>query len=128
MPKKRSFLGELLRRKVVRQLGGYIAILWLLAQGFASLFPYFGLPDSAHLLNPRTTARMLHTLAANDDAQAPQVKEVLARAYRDAGIKAEIEVYNAQHGWCSLDSAVYDGDEAERAHGRLLALFETALA
>ena len=85
-------------------------------------------PDSAHLLIPRTTARMLHALAANDDAQAPQVKNVLAQAYRDAGIEAEIEVYNAQHGWCSLDSAVYDEGEAERAHGRLLALFESALA
>ncbi|MDG2177031.1 MAG: dienelactone hydrolase family protein [Gammaproteobacteria bacterium] len=84
--------------------------------------------DSAHLLIPQTKAQMLHALAANDDAQAPEVKDVLAQAYQDAGIPAEIEVYNAQHGWCSLDSAVYDDGEAERAHGRLLTLFESALA
>ena len=85
-------------------------------------------PDSAHLLIPQTKARMLHALAANDDAQAPGVKDTLRKAYADANIPAEIEVYNAQHGWCALDSAVYDEGEAERAHSRLLALFETALA
>jgi len=85
-------------------------------------------PDSAHLLIPQTKAHMLHALAANDDAQAPGMKDRLRQAYEDANIPAEIEVYNAQHGWCSLDSAVYDEGEAERAHSRLLALFETALA
>ena len=45
MSKVSRFLSELLRRKVVRLLGAYIVILWLLAQGFASLYPAFGLPD-----------------------------------------------------------------------------------
>jgi hypothetical protein len=40
-----NFISELVRRKVVRLLGGYVVILWLLAQGFADLFPAFGLPD-----------------------------------------------------------------------------------
>jgi hypothetical protein len=40
-----NFFSELVRRKVVRLLGGYVVILWLLAQGFADLFPAFGLPD-----------------------------------------------------------------------------------
>jgi hypothetical protein len=40
----RVFVAELFRRKVVRLLGAYIAIFWLLAQGFASLFPALGLP------------------------------------------------------------------------------------
>ena len=39
------FLSELLRRKVVRLLGAYIVILWLLIQGFADLFPALGFPD-----------------------------------------------------------------------------------
>lgn len=39
------FLSELFRRKVVRLLCAYVAIIWLLAQGFASLFPVLGLPD-----------------------------------------------------------------------------------
>jgi len=41
----RKFFGELLRRKVVRLLGAYIAVLWLLAQGFASLAPVLGVPN-----------------------------------------------------------------------------------
>ena len=41
----------------------------------------------------------------------------------------EIEVYTgAMHGWCVPDSAVYNEAQAERAWGRMLAIFETALA
>jgi hypothetical protein len=40
-----NFLSELFRRKVVRVLCGYVAVFWLLAQGFASLFPVLGVPD-----------------------------------------------------------------------------------
>jgi len=39
------FFAELLRRKVVRLLGAYVAVFWLLAQGYASLYPAFDLPD-----------------------------------------------------------------------------------
>jgi len=39
------FFAQLLRRKVVRLLGAYIALFWLLSQGFASLFPILGVPD-----------------------------------------------------------------------------------
>ena len=42
-----GFVSELVRRKVVRLLAVYIGVLWLLAQGFADLFPAFGLPDWA---------------------------------------------------------------------------------
>lgn len=41
----RKFGKELFRRKVVRVVGAYIAVFWLLAQGFASLFPVMGVPD-----------------------------------------------------------------------------------
>lgn len=44
MGQRRNFLGELFRRKVVRLLCAYIAVFWLLAQGFASLFPVVGVP------------------------------------------------------------------------------------
>jgi hypothetical protein len=43
------FVSELFRRKVVRLLGAYIAILWLLAQGIVSLAPVLGVPDWAQL-------------------------------------------------------------------------------
>ncbi|MFL2433591.1 MAG: dienelactone hydrolase family protein [Vicinamibacterales bacterium] len=42
---------------------------------------------------------------------------------------AEIAVYDgAMHGWCALDSQVYNEPQAERAWSRLLALFEAALS
>lgn len=42
-----GFFSELVRRKVVRLLFAYVVILWLLAQGFADLFPAFGMPEWA---------------------------------------------------------------------------------
>ena len=45
MNRTRRLLRELARRKVIQTIGGYIAVVWLLAQGFADLFPAFGLPD-----------------------------------------------------------------------------------
>ena len=47
MKRFRGFFAELLRRKVVRLLGAYIVILWVLAQGFSDLFPILGFPDWA---------------------------------------------------------------------------------
>lgn len=44
MKRMRHFAVELFRRKVVRVLGAYIAVFWLLATGFASLFPTLGFP------------------------------------------------------------------------------------
>lgn len=85
--------------------------------------------DSPHLLIPNTTAHMLHCVAANDDESDPEAKNTLREAYAAAGIPAEIEVYEgAMHGWCSLDSQVYNETQAERAWSRLLVLLETALA
>lgn len=85
--------------------------------------------DSPHLLIPQTNAHMLHAIAANDDERSPDVKNILRKAYDDAGVPAEIEVYEGtNHGWCAIDSTVYHQEQAERAWSRLLALFETALA
>lgn len=85
--------------------------------------------DSPHLLIPQSPASVLHAIAENDDERNPEVKRILREAYEAAGIPAEIEVYEgAMHGWCSLDSSVYNEPQAERAWARTLALFETALA
>jgi carboxymethylenebutenolidase len=85
-------------------------------------------PDSPHLLVPTMKASFLFAVAENDDMQDPNAKTVLRETYDKAGLKAEIEVYPAQHGWCPPDSAVYDEAQAEKAWSRLLALFETSLA
>ena len=85
--------------------------------------------DSPHLLIPKMKANFLIAIAANDDASNPESKNVLRKAFADAKLKAEIEVYEgAQHGWCPPDSQVYNQVQAEKAWGRLLELFKTSLA
>ena len=85
-------------------------------------------PDSPHLLIPQTKAQVLHAIAENDYERDPDFKPVLEAAYADAGIPAEIEVYEGTlHGWCPPDSAVYNEAQAEKAWSRMLALYERAL-
>lgn len=71
--------------------------------------------------------RYLVAIARNDDAKAPDEKNALRQAAAAANAQAEIEVYPADHGWCVPDSPSYDAAEAERAWGRLLALYQAAL-
>lgn len=80
--------------------------------------------DSPHLLIAGTKASFLFAIARNDDARAPGDKAVLRDTARVAGRPAEVEVYNADHGWCTLDAPVYDKAEADRAWERMLALFK----
>jgi carboxymethylenebutenolidase len=85
--------------------------------------------DSPHLLVPKMKARYLFAIAENDDQRQPEAKTVLRDTFAKAKLKAEIEVYaGAQHGWCPPDGAVYNEAQAERAWGRMLALFKQALA
>jgi carboxymethylenebutenolidase len=81
-------------------------------------------PDSPHRLLASTKARYLIAVARNDDAKAPADKDTFAAAAKAAGRPAEVEVYAADHGWCTLDAPVYDKAEAERAWSRMLALFK----
>lgn len=81
-------------------------------------------PDSPHRLLAGTKASYLIAVARNDDVRNPQEKEAFRAAAADAGRPAEIEVYNADHGWCVPDSPVYDAAEADRAFARSLALYE----
>jgi len=80
-------------------------------------------PDSPHKLLAATQASYLIAVARNDDARAPTDKDVFKAAAVAAGRPAEVEVYNADHGWCALDAPIYDKAEAERAWARLLALY-----
>jgi len=81
-------------------------------------------PDSPHLLVPKMKARFLFAVAENDDKRNPGEKELVRKAFADAGLAAEIEVYPANHGWCPPDSQVYDQVQAEKAWARLLETFK----
>ena len=85
-------------------------------------------PDSPHLLAAKTKAQYLIAIASNDDQRAPKDKEVLKETLGQANVPAEIEVYSGAHGWCPPDSRVYNEPDAEKAWGRLLALYGKALA
>src|SRR5262249_33470284 len=86
-------------------------------------------PDSPHLLIPKMKAHFLIAIAENDDQKQPDAKNVLRDSFGKAKLPAEIEVYKGTlHGWCPPDSQVYNQEQAEKAWGRLLALFKTALA
>jgi len=79
--------------------------------------------DSPAKLLDKTKASYLFAIARNDDARAPGDKDALRSAADAAKRPAEIEVYPADHGWCVPDSPVYDAAQADRAWGRLLALY-----
>jgi carboxymethylenebutenolidase len=86
-------------------------------------------PDSPHLLVPKIKARYLFAIAENDDKKQPEAKDVLRKAFAEAKVPAEIEVYaGALHGWCPPDSRVYNPEQAEKAWARLLELLKAALA
>ena len=88
-------------------------------------------PDSPHLLAPKIKARMYFGIAISDDKAQPDAKVKLKEAFP----AAEIEVYpEAVHGWCVPDMPkqangmpTYSKPDAERAWGKLVALYKVAL-
>lgn len=80
-------------------------------------------PNSPHRLIAQTQAAYLFAIGRGDDARSPEEKTTLKAAAAVAHRPAEIEVYAAEHGWCTLDSPVYDAGEDARAWARMLALF-----
>jgi carboxymethylenebutenolidase len=90
-------------------------------------------PNSPHLLAPKIKARMYVGIAANDDMRQPDAKDKLKAAFASANVPAEIEVYASLHGWCVPDMPrqngmpIYNMADAERAWGKLVALYKTAL-
>jgi carboxymethylenebutenolidase len=86
-------------------------------------------PDSPHLLIPKMKAAFLICIADNDDKTNPASKDILRKSFADAKVPAVVEVFaGAQHGWCSIDSQVYNKEQAEKAWAAQLQLFKNALA
>ncbi len=90
-------------------------------------------PSSPHLLAPKIKAHMYFAIAANDDMRQPDAKDKLKEAFTAAHVPVEIEVYSSNHGWCVPDmpldngKPIYNKPEAERAWGKLVALYKSAL-
>jgi len=92
-------------------------------------------PNSPHLLAPKIKARMYFGVAASDDTPNPDVKVKLREAFEAAKVPVEVELYpQAQHGWCVPDmptqangQPTYNKADAEKAWGKLLALYKAGL-
>ena len=91
-------------------------------------------PDSPHLLAPKIKGRMYFGIASNDDQRQPDAKDKLKEAFAAAKVPAEIEVYpDSLHGWCVPDmpmqngKPIYNKPDAEKAWGKLLALYKAGL-
>lgn len=84
MIKVRNIFSELLRRKVIRLMGAYIAIFWLLATGMSDIIPNLGfLPDwffQAFVITGIALIPVLAFLSWKYDVVPPQ----LVRDARDA--------------------------------------------
>jgi len=92
-------------------------------------------PDSPHLLAPKIKGHMYMAVAASDDSRQPDAKDKLKEAFAAAHVPAEVELYTGTiHGWCVRDMPMQDGKpiynkpDAERAWGKLEALYKTSLA
>ncbi len=86
-------------------------------------------PNSPHLQAATSHAQFLVAIAENDDQRSPGDKDAMRETFAKANLPAEIEVYaGSAHGWCPPDSSVYNEPQAEKAWGRLLALYGKALA
>src|SRR5690242_11579687 len=91
-------------------------------------------PDSPHLLAPKIKARMYFGVASSDDMRQPDAKDKLKESFAAAKVPAEIEVYSSKHGWCVSDmphdaqGPIYNMADAEKAWGKLVALYKAALA
>lgn len=91
-------------------------------------------PDSPHLLASKIKGRMYFGIASNDDMRQPDAKDKLKESFAAAHVPAEIEVYSSKHGWCVADmphdaqGPIYNMTDAEKAWGKLVALYKTALA
>ena len=91
-------------------------------------------PDSPHLSAPMIKAGLVIAIASNDDQRQPDAKEQLKQVFAAAKLPADIEVFPARHGWCVPDmpfdqgAPIYNRPDAERAWGKLLALYRKELA
>ena len=85
-------------------------------------------PDSPHLLIPKIKAKVYVGGADQDQGFTPENKVDLAKAFTDAGVDNQVEIYDgAKHGYTMPDLSVYNEPAAERHWREVLALFDGQL-
>jgi carboxymethylenebutenolidase len=85
-------------------------------------------PDSPHLALPKTKAELYFGCAETDVYAPAEIIAKLTQAMKDAGDRAEVEIYpGTHHGFAFPKRPIYDRDAAERHWERLLALYRRRL-
>lgn len=84
-------------------------------------------PDSPHTRVAGLRGEVLLGIAKNDASCTAEHQAVLAAALRDAKVPAQLEAFDALHGWCVPDFPVYDAAEAERHWTMLLGFYARML-
>ena len=83
-----------------------------------------GQPDSPHVVAQKAKAELYFACAETDHWMPRDQVEPLRQALKDAGAKAEVEIYpGTEHGFAFPARPVYDKPAAERHWERLFALF-----
>lgn len=89
---------------------------------------YSDAPGSPHLLLPRIHAHLYFGHASEDRSMPAEAIQILNQALEAWGGEYESEIYgSAHHGWTVPDHPAYNQPQAERAHGKLMELFNKAL-
>jgi carboxymethylenebutenolidase len=85
-------------------------------------------PASPHLVLPQVTAQLYFGHATNDKSMDADAIRNFERALADWGGTYESETYEgALHGWTVTDNPVFHPAQADRAFGKLTALFAATL-
>jgi carboxymethylenebutenolidase len=83
---------------------------------------------SPHRLAPNIKAKVLIAGAEKDNGYDEPQNERLKKALADAGIDAEVSIWNGcQHGWVPSDMPVHNPEGAERHWRELIKLFDETL-
>ncbi len=84
-------------------------------------------PESVHTLGSKIKAKVYVGGADKDDFFTDAQREAFAKAFKDAGVDARVELYSgASHGWVMADGP-YNKDAAERHWRELESLLEGTL-
>ena len=85
-------------------------------------------PDSVHKVAPTTKAKVLVAGADEDKGFTSEARDILAKAYKDAGVDADVSIWPGKlHGYAPRDMPVYDKEASERHFKEMFALFDGVL-
>lgn len=83
---------------------------------------------SPHLLIPKCSGALYFGFARDDETCPPEHQALIERTIQASGARAEVEHFEAAHGWTFPTRWCHDHAAAERAFAAVLALFDRAVA